>query len=300
MGAALASCLGATALFRTALEMQTVPRTLSCWNYKEGDAAAVGPKIFPALSVGRTLVVGTGAVGSALTYWLHLFGVGGEWDLVDPDPVELHNTSRQMLFTAKQAGWPNGVADLKCEIAAKLLPNSGPHSKWYDACDALKEVKYDVILALANERNVRTQLAARNAAVVLHATTGRNWLSQLHRHILGADDCIRCRMNDIQAPRLGCSTATISTEDDNGETATDASLPFLSAASGLMLATALQKLQSGELHNFPENDWRWDFGSPHRMASSGKRSCNAECSIVPEASLRRALNKGTRWGPLVK
>lgn len=265
-GAALASCLGAAATFRSALGLVTSPRKLSCWNYKEGADAQTGPETICPLDVGSTLLVGTGAVGSALIYWLHLFGVSGSWTALDADLVEVNNTNRQLLFTPADAGWPKGIRNQKVEIASRFLPNCQWHPCWYDECEKIKNIKYDVILALANEKDVRTRLAKRNAAVLLHATTGENWLSQLHRHILGVDDCITCRTNDIRAPRFGCSTSALPA--DISSSAPDAALPFLSAASGLMLATALQALQLGDLDKAESNDWRWHFDSPHKMASS--------------------------------
>src|SRR5205823_4133791 len=140
---------------------------------------------------------------------------------------------------------------------------------------------------LANEHGVRTRLAARNPAVLLHATTGDQWLSELHRHILGIDDCIRCRMQDIKAPVFGCSTTAVATDSD--ETIPDAALPFLSAASGLMLATAMQKLQSGELSNGRINNWRLDFDSEHRMAGGSIRKCQEDCSQTLSPALRRKI-----------
>src|SRR5579862_6326276 len=49
-----------------------------------------------------------------------------------------------------------------------------------------------------------------------------------------------------------------------GESKSDAALPFLSAASGLMLATALQRLELSNFANQDRNGWRWDFDSKHR------------------------------------
>jgi len=293
-GAALASCLGAAAVFRTQLGLAVVPRTLSAWNYAEGARAAPGPDTLEPLDVGRVLVVGAGAVGAGLAYWLHAFGVAGDWTVVDKDAVELHNTNRGLVFSAAHADWPHlrpDEAARKAQVVATVIPGARAFVGWYDDCGAVKE-KYDVILGLANDRNVRHLIAARNATVTLHATTGANWLSQLHRHIAGRDDCIWCRAGEVQTPLLGCSSGKVEQPDG---TSSDAALPFLSAASGLMLATALQRLQHGELEVGARNDWRWDFDSPFRMASSGARLCRDDCRRVHAAHLRQQINEGTRW-----
>ena len=104
---------------------------------------------------------------------------------------------------------------------------------------------FDTVLVLANERDVTTIVSSRNDPIQLQATTGRSWLSQLHRHVSGLDDCLRCRMEDIRAPQLDCAQAP--TASDSQPKMSDAALPFLSAASGLMLVSALQRLQHGDL-----------------------------------------------------
>jgi molybdopterin/thiamine biosynthesis adenylyltransferase len=296
-GAGLAACLGAAAAFRAQIGRETKPRALSAWNYAEGEHAASGPEWFERLDVGRVLMVGAGAVAAALVYWLYGFGVTGEWTIVDGDIVELHNTNRGLVFTPRHADWPQlrrDSAAKKAELLAALIPRARAFSAWYDECAPVRE-QFDLVLALANDRNVRHLIASRNAPVTLHATTGTSWLSQLHRHIPGRDDCVACRVGEVQTPVFGCSTAEITRVDG---TSSDAALPFLSAASGLMLATALQRLQYGELAEGARNDWRWDFDSLFRMATSGVRGCRESCRLLYPARLRREINAGTRWAAL--
>lgn len=297
-GAALASCLGAAAVLREQLGETVVPRKLSAWNYAEGDAAAPGPASLDVVDVGRVLMVGAGAVGGALAYWLHAFGVNGEgWAVVDHDPVELHNTNRGLVFAAHHAGWPQGTAANKAQLVAHLLSGAAPYDRWYHECAELRDLKFDVVLALANDHDVRAQLTQRNAAVTLQATTSENWLSQLHRHILGRDGCVWCRTGEIKAPVFGCSTATVQQSDGSSS---DAALPFLSAASGLMLATSLQRLMTGELGTDTANCWSWDFASTYRMTSSpASLSCRDGCALVPTQSLRIKLTRDTRWAHLL-
>ncbi len=296
-GAATASCLGAAALLRAQLGLDTAPRVLSSWNYAEGSLAAPGPDL-ESLDVGRVLLVGAGAVAASLVYWLHAFGVGGNWTVVDRDTVRFHNINRGLIFTAAHAGWPSltlRASVEKASVLSHLIPGGRAFPFWYDECAELQQYKPDVILVLANDRNVRHLIAARNATVTLHATTSANWQSQLHRHITGKDDCIGCRGHEMREPMFGCSTATVSLPDGKSS---DAALPFLSAASGLMLATALQRLQSGELATDSRNDWRWDFHSPFRMATSGVRRCAEDCRRILPAQLRRRINATTRWNVL--
>lgn len=291
-GAGLAAILGAAAMFRAQLRMDSAPRVLSCWNYEEANRAEEGPASLEALDVGRMLVIGAGAVGSSLGYWIRLFGWGGACVIVDKDPIEIHNLNRSLLFTAVDAGWPAGPARYKCDVLADALPNTVPVRRWYDEYAADNSSEFDLVLCLANERGVRHELACRNFSVLLHATTGTNWTSQLHRHVPGIDDCVFCRAGEIKPVQFGCSTGEVITPE--GERS-DAALPFLSAASGLMLATLLQRLQYGCLTDLDCNDWRWDFNSLYRMASKGKRCCSDTCTRVSSKSIRDQLHMKGRW-----
>jgi hypothetical protein len=295
-GAALAACLGASAALKAEVGLPIVPRTLSAWNYAEGDEADAGPASLDSIDVGRVLMVGAGAVSSALTYWLWQWGVRGEWTILDADIVKLHNTNRGMLFLPKHAAWPAGVPERKSGLLARFLPSSESVPAWYDEAPGILERQFDVVLLLANDRNVRHFVSHRNAAVTLQATTGRNWLSQLHRHVAGRDDCPSCRLDDVKEPLFSCSTGpTVPGAPGEGN---DAALPFLSAASGLMLATLLQRLQAGVLIETTRNNWRWDFLSEHQMASGGRSRCTRGCRNWYARPVRSHINAGTRWAHL--
>lgn len=295
-GAALASCLGAAVIFRTCIGRDSKPRVVSAWNYLEESEADPGPFELEPLDIGRVLLVGAGAVGASAVFWLQAFGVvAHDWVIVDGDRVAVHNTNRGLLFTAASAGWAGQTPENKAVLVSRFLPGSVSCDDWYDQCE-LRDKEFDVVLALANDRNVRYLLAHRNAAVSIQATTGENWISQLHRHISGRDDCIWCRTGEIKAPKFGCSTSSV--EMPTGEK-TDASLPFLSAAAGLMLATALQRLHAGDLSSSQANCLSWDFESGHRMAATPSRfECREGCSIVWPPEVRRETLVKTRWGHL--
>jgi hypothetical protein len=297
-GAALASCLGAAALLRDSFGKDMTERRLSAWNFEDGEGAEKGPVELPPIDVGRVLMVGAGAVGGALAYWLHAFGVSGNWSIVDPDRVELHNTNRHLLTQAGDAGrLRDGNLDglPKSELVARYLPGEA-EQEWYEDAASPEEL-HDVVLCLANEQDVRTKIAQRNDPVVLHATTGQSWLSQLHRHVAGHDDCIRCRTHDLKETRHQCSEAEIN--DTSGqEESRDAALPFLSSASGLMLTSALHRLQAGEMVNSPYNNWDWDFAAVRGMARKRAHECRDECSVWVAPEVRKRMNEPLRWAHL--
>ncbi|HET8710951.1 MAG TPA: hypothetical protein VFM32_06230, partial [Spongiibacteraceae bacterium] len=222
-------------------------------------------------------------------------GISSPWHFIDADRLALHNTNRGLAFFPKDSGWNGGPASLKAQILADYLPGATAEDAWYHESDRVNE-RYDVCLCLANEYSVRQLVACRNFPVVLQATTGANWLSQMHRHILGVDDCTECRNGENKTPVFECSVVPVRVHEKES----DAALPFLSAASGLMLATALQKLQAGQLVSMPRNDWRWDFGSPHKLASSGMRQCKQACANRYDVRLRRSVNRDSLWIDLIQ
>lgn len=297
-GGAAASLLGTAATFSCLIGHEVIPRRVSAWDWESGPGGATGPREIRSIDVGRVLVVGAGAVGSSLVYWLKTLGVGGSWVVVDGDPVELHNTNRSLLLTPRDAGWPGGRPRDKAEVVASFLPSSEAHVEWYDEWVDTREGSqgFDVLLALANERGVRHQLSQRLPTVMLHATTGSDWMAQLHRHIAGRDDCITCRMGDLPEQVFDCSRGSV--PGDDAEPQSDAALPFLSGAAGLMLASALTRLQRGALHEERTNDWRLHFTSPHRFSSKGRRRCSEGCAGWASAEVRRAIGTRGRWAHL--
>ena len=291
-GAGAVAVLGAAAAMKTVLGIRTVPRRLSLWNLQEGDSADVGPPELPSVDIGRTLVIGAGAVGASVVYWLMHWGQRSPWTIVDGDHVELHNTNRCVLFFPDDAGWSGDRARFKSACLAAYLTGARHIEKWYDQAPEAGE-EFDTVLVLANERDVRTQVSHRNDPVQFQATTSRNWVAQLHRHIAGVDDCVRCRMSDIRIPNMGCSEGSTMTVEKPQRP--DAALPFLSLASGLMLASKLQHLQLGEFGVSPVNRWDWDFRSTHQMDDSGIRRCRDNCTMRLSVEARRHIADETCW-----
>ncbi len=290
-GSGLAALLGATAIMKTALGMKTRPMVLSAWNLASDLAADPGPAELPEIDVGRGLMVGGGAVAAGVIYWLMQWGNRSSWTLIDHDTVALHNTNRALLFFPDDAGWPNHEARTKVDCLHRHLADVAPVHAWYDEAVEAGDI-FDTVLVLANERDVRTLVSSRNDPIQLQATTGQSWLSQVHRHIAGRDDCVRCRMSDIRTPRLRCAEATIRVD---GTPVADAALPFLSAGAALMLASTLQRLQLGEFGADRTNRWSWDFASGHRVHTASYCECRGDCSSVRGARVRRAVAGMTRW-----
>ena len=228
-GGGLAACLGAAALFRVGHGHRATPRSLSLWDFSEGDQSSLGPKEVEPVNVGDVLVVGAGAVSSALCYWLAEVGVTGRWVVADGDLTELHNLNRTIGLVAADAGWPDTTPANKAVVAARMF-DAEPFPGWYhEWLETHSNGRPDLVLPLANDYGVRHAIGQRGANLVLHATTSNNWTAELHRHIGGRDDCIDCRIPQEVQARFACSMGPA---QPGTKASSDAALPFLSGAAG--------------------------------------------------------------------
>jgi len=295
IGAAAASVLGAWALFR-AVHDQTVDQ--SQWNpYERSTASAAGaPESLGPLDLGHVQVVGAGAVASALVYWVRELGMVGPWEIVDADVAQLHNTNRCLCLLAADAGWPNGVRDGKSVTkVSSLAPliNATSHEAWYDEWDGIDR-RPDLVLPLANARDVRPLIAGRGEPLLLHATTSQRWTAELHRHIPELDDCPACRMPDAATPVFECSTGPSVPDQPDSP---DAALPFLSAAAGLLLATALLQVANGEIVRGDRNHWLTDFAAADPRMRSYRHPPREGCTHQLSSTVRSMVHQTAprRW-----
>ncbi|MGQ0678171.1 MAG: ThiF family adenylyltransferase [Actinomycetota bacterium] len=300
LGAGLAACLGTSALLQLVTGQIPAERVVSLWCFGEGDLDEVGPEVpVGPLKVGeRVALIGAGAVGSAIAYWLRLIGVEGEWVFVDHDEVELHNTNRSIGQLVEDAGWaaglPGGIPRGKANVAAELI--GGYHfDGWYDEWiqDARRP---DLIIPVANDRGLRQVIGRLGMPLLMHGATSANWTAELHRHG-PRDDCPACRFPHNTIPDFGCSEGPLDPGIEKEESP-DAALPFLSAAAGLLVVAGLTQLENGYL-DVRHNHHRLLFQSAINTSWLNTiHSCHDGCRIRPTPGVRRQLNRGRRWGHL--
>ncbi len=290
-GAATAAVLSAAAVLQLVTGSGFADHKLSLWNFRSDGEVEAGPKSVVPLDVGRVLMVGAGAVASCLTYWLALLGNQSEWTVVDEDDVTVSSTNRGMLFTAENAGWPDGDGEFKVDVLARTIGDDAePFQCWFH--DWTQEHDYDLALCLANDHGVRTAINHFPVPVIIQATTGNDYLAQLHRHVAGQDDCVHCRMVDVRDVEFVCGETTLDTRE--GERI-DAALPFLSAAAGLQLVGVLHRLAQGDLHQLRRNTWRWHLALDSSL-TSGSAAPPCECPLVPAEALYGRLFGHSRFG----
>lgn len=294
LGAAFSSVLGAAIAFRRSLSLPTALKgSYSLWDYGSNQPSA-GPAVPGSIDVGRVLQVGAGASGAGLDYWLSAFDVDGRWTVVDGDIVDVSNLNRQLLFLARDAGYPSGTAHNKADLVEQRLgPPFVSVPVNYTADHPALRDEFDLVLALANEEGVRSALQARAVTVLLHATTTPNWTTIAHRHVAGVDDCIVCRLPG-EDPAFTCSSAQI--EEDGAST--DASLPFLAAASGLFLLRDIIALQTGHLLDERSNYAALSFKEATPATRRLTWECRSACRVRMPAQARLSRTADTRYGDL--
>jgi molybdopterin/thiamine biosynthesis adenylyltransferase len=206
----------------------------------------------PAGHLGTIWIIGTGSVGTATLYFLTMATRRFSAVLIDKDRVKRHNLDRSPIFT------DGDVGRLKVEAACDFLRNAGVSAVQVEAC-ALHESTFwigrsagtpDLLIAAANELNVRYHIEAQYPPVQLYGTTGHNWQASVIRHIPFIEACSCCLFPDeLPHAAMACASAPIET-GSNGSEQVDAALPFLSFAAGLMTAGEVLKLS---LPGYPFN-----------------------------------------------
>jgi hypothetical protein len=254
VGPAFSACLANAALFRELLELEkndsfqnafdlySNSRIENVSNYKN-------PVIPSEIDFGIVHQVGCGAVGSSLDFLLSLGGFKGNFMLIDFDKVQIENLISSLVFTEDDAM----RSSLKIESCSSVLADTGiktqifegNYSDFIASCDYLSTYP-DLVLCLANEKNVWSTIQNNYPPLVLHSTTSANWGLNVGRHFPFYDECIVCRfgIKSIGATPI-CGQAVVENAMREKEEKLG-TLPFLSpAAAALLLAQMIKQAIGG-------------------------------------------------------
>ncbi len=246
-GAAFAVVMAAARLQQFMLEADFESLYVDTYLWKAGPPSLDIPAVSDNFELGEIWCIGVGSVGSCALFFLRLATCSFDAVLVDRDKVKIENISRSALFSWCDVR-PNNY---KVEVASRWLNAVGvesvePHIAWLDEIPERWNKRPvgtpDILIATANEREVRSVIEAGFPPLQVYATTGHNWQATLFRHLPLCGPCSLC-VPGTDTPQLSmlCATSSL-TPSNNHSRGDDVALPFLSYAAGLMTAAEIVKL----------------------------------------------------------
>lgn len=293
-GPAMAAVMAATRLFVHRLQPPRLTHAVNAFDWSGDIRRSDGYTQFPEL--GELWVVGTGSVGSAVLYFLALATNRFTPHLFDHDRVRHHNITRSPIFAESDVG------AYKVAVTSAFLRDCGvqsiPHSVALHRSPMWAERQPgspDILVPTANEYNVRDLIEASLPPIQIYGTTGRNWQASVIRHIPLLDPCSLCLFpSGVFAPSE-CATDSSHEQEKKG---TDASLPFLSFAAGLMAAIELVKLSAAK-RPAPRNRTLYFTQPEPRFVSADLARRNGCTCAAPNAQAQRAMVNHSRYAHLI-
>ena len=298
LGAALAACIGVGWVFRAALGDRHLPRAvrLSLFDLEAGAECIDGPCLGP-VDLGAVLLVGCGAVGSAIVFLLPILGLTGRFELVDRDLVDGPNLNRAPLFKVADVGRP------KVSVCAEYLERHGitatPVEAWFDeavVAGRVFRVRPDLVIPAANERDVRHLIQHHVPPLQVYGSTGRDWNAFLGRHIPLREDCLACRFpaSPLSAPPMACGTGRADLATSARAHEPDAALPFLPTAAATLAVAELFKVAAGIARPGP-NFACLDFRGAMDKFFAAQQGPRAGCVCDGQERVWHRINGATRF-----
>ncbi|MCV2864410.1 ThiF family adenylyltransferase [Defluviimonas sp. WL0075] len=192
--------------------------------------------------LGSLWTVGTGSVGTTILYFLTLATRKFSPALFDGDKVKRLNITRSPIFADSDVGASKVMVTANhlraCGIADVVAEPKPLHEsrRWLDR----EAGTPDLVIAAANEHNVRHLIESQFPPIQIYGTTGKNWQASVIRHAPLIDPCSCCLFPEATYAATACATDAEAVSDKSEQI--DASLPFLSFAAGLMAAAEILKL----------------------------------------------------------
>jgi len=261
-GAVFAACLGNAELFRRfvsdKLEAFSVYHSLFDLNSSlDRPQDLTNPNLETDRYLGTIYQIGCGAVGSSLDYILGLSDLRGYLVLIDFDSVTVPNCNSSLSFFASDAMNNRPKVDVCADALDQTRIKVDRFNMSYADLirnDKIVRPEPDIVLCLANERNVWSDIQYNYPPISFHATTTPNWGLNLGRHIPGKEWCLMCRFKDQVKTehKMVCSESTVPTYDD-GTDPIQGVLPFLSTGSAVLVLAELIKVSNTgtvQPHNF--------------------------------------------------
>lgn len=295
VAAAAAAVLGGAQLFRDALGKGDLYPSEFLFDAFLGQpcTAPVDHAAFQPTELGKVLMVGAGSVGSAAAYFMRLFALLADLTVTDADVVKVENFGRSPLFGVSNLNESKVAAIESALKGTSVTPHV--HAAWWHELPGMDLGKFDILLPVANEYDVRWRLQVGVPPLMVHSSTGKNWNVNFGRHIPGRDDCLLDRFAGFDTPaQTACAAGAVTTPSGNR---VDAALPFLSFWAGFLMAADLVRLGvAGYPHtpNFGSYSFRRDRFTP-QLEDHGPRQ---GCECVRQGEVFAALRSKGRYRSL--
>ena len=300
VGPALAAIIAVARLFALQMGPLDGPHLFNALTWQNGAApAAMAAPFDPKRQLGSLWAIGVGSVGTAVLYFLTLLTNSFSATLFDMDFVKVQNLDRSPIFSAADA--QNRLP--KVDATEAYLRSVGVQDIATEK-DPLDQSRVwfareagipDLLVAAANERNVRYVIEKSAPPLQIYGTTGANWEASVIRHtpLIAPCSCCLFPPEIPQAPTI-CATDTVVTPETGDSV--DAALPFLSFAAGLMAAAEI--LKTG-LPGYPLSPNRTTLythpaASPRFISPSLRRRETCLCGSR-NAAIHRRMIRGTRY-----
>jgi hypothetical protein len=299
-GAIAAACLAGTQLFKLAIgtdpAMLVRDGTFDTLSMQWTQANTSGMR--PATNnIGRVLLVGAGSVGSAAAHWIKTIGLHLDLQIIEADTVKVENFNRSPVFGKANYGMNKARALKEHLRGTSAVVMNTVEAWWHEAIQEQGRPEADIWLPLANDFNVRWSMQNNLPPLIIHASTGKNWLANFGRHIPNHDDCLADRFpNDAHDEALTCSIGPITRTTET----VDAALPFLSFFAGLLVAADLARLTMPGYPSTP-NYAAFDFGSTMSTIQQWDRKPQPQCVCTTQTrQLHEHVNGRTRYADLFR
>jgi len=246
---------------------------------------------------GNIWVAGVGSVGTAALFFLTLATRAYTPLLFDMDFVKDHNLDRSPIF------FKGDVGLRKVDVTAEWLRQAGVSMVTGDP-NALDESPLwkerqagspDILIAAANERNVRPLIETCMPPIQIYGTTGKNWQSAMIRHLPMKEACSCCLFGEAEHAPTQCATGSVTSNNGGGKV--DAALPFSSFAAGVMAAAEILKIN---LPGFPFTPNKVVLNTQSRIFTQKveipfRKGCICESR---SSHVHRQMISGSRFGNL--
>ena len=295
IGPALAVVLAVSQAFRCNLMKPPAKFQLNALNWK---LCSIDPQVAPLSlsedSLGNIWIVGTGSVGTAILYFLSLATRQFSGVLFDHDKVKSHNLDRSPIFAYKDTGHKKSIITQKylsrLGVQMEAEPVSLDESRvWTSRAQGTP----DIVVASANERNVRSLIESHFPPIQIYGTTGQNWQASVIRHIPFQDPCSLCLFPELDHEATECAAISMDVKQEKS-VKVDAALPFLSFAAGIMAAAEIFKLQ---LPHYPLNANRvliYTYIKPQTHTAPFTVRENCRCNLRSR-DIHRKMIDATRY-----